>query len=132
MTPNPAFAILDGGRVMPFGSPGGDVQTQTMTQILIDIAVFDMDPQTALEMPRFASFSYPGSFEPHECQPGTLKLEPGIGEKIGAELAAFGHDVQWWPERAAPAGSACVIVREANGTLIGGADPRRVAYAVGW
>lgn len=132
MTPNPAFAILGGGRIMPFGTPGGDVQPQAMTQVLLNLTVFGMDPQSALEAPRFGSFSFPGSFEPHEYLPGRLKLEPGVGADTGAALTERGHDLQWWPDRAIAAGSACVIIREPNGTLTGGADHRRVAYAVGW
>jgi gamma-glutamyltranspeptidase/glutathione hydrolase len=132
MTPNPAFAILDGGRVMPFGTPGGDVQPQCMTQVLLNLTVWGMDPQTAVEAPRFGSASFPASFEPHGYDPGLLKLEPGVGKETGQALADLGHKVSWWPERAQAAGSACVIVREPNGTMTGGADHRRVAYAVGW
>jgi gamma-glutamyltranspeptidase/glutathione hydrolase len=132
MTPNPAFAILDGGRVMPFGTPGGDVQPQCMVQVLLNITAFGMDPQSAVEVPRFGSFSFPGSFEPHDYVPGLLKLEPGVGKETGAALGERGHEVSWWPERAIAAGSACVILREPNGSMTGGADHRRVAYAVGW
>ena len=37
---------------MPFGTPGGDVQTQAMLQVLLNIMHFGMDPQTAIEAPR--------------------------------------------------------------------------------
>ncbi|MBI1965005.1 MAG: gamma-glutamyltransferase, partial [Betaproteobacteria bacterium] len=64
LTPNPALA-LKGGRVhMPFGTPGGDVQCQAMLQVFLNINVFGMDAQAAVEAPRFANYSYPGSFEP--------------------------------------------------------------------
>ncbi len=132
MTPNPAFAIFDDGRTMPFGTPGGDGQTQTMTQVLINLMVFGMDPQSAVEQPRFASFNFPASFEPHHYHPGLLKMEPGIGEATAEALRARGHDIQWWPERAIPAGSACVIIREPDGKLTGGADGRCASYGLGW
>ena len=37
LTPNPAIAVLENGRaLMPFGTPGGDVQTQAMLQVLLN------------------------------------------------------------------------------------------------
>ena len=63
-TPNPALAVKDGEWIMPFGTPGGDVQTQAMLQCLINVSVFGMDPQHAVEAPRFATFSFPSVFCP--------------------------------------------------------------------
>src|SRR6185437_2556369 len=37
LTPNPALAIRGGDRFLPFGTPGGDVQTQAMLQVLLNI-----------------------------------------------------------------------------------------------
>ena len=38
LTPNPAIAVLENGRaLMPFGTPGGDVQTQAMLQVLLNL-----------------------------------------------------------------------------------------------
>ena len=45
LTPNPALAIKPGHFVMPFGTPGGDVQTQAMLQVFLNIHVFGMDLQ---------------------------------------------------------------------------------------
>jgi len=59
LTPNPALAIKGGDRFMPFGTPGGDVQTQAMLQVLLNRFVFGQDLQSAIESPRFASYSYP-------------------------------------------------------------------------
>jgi len=52
LTPNPAIFVTKDGGVMPFGTPGGDVQTQAMLQVLLNIMHFGMDPQTAIEAPR--------------------------------------------------------------------------------
>ena len=60
---------------MPFGTPGGDVQTQAMLQVLLNTTLWDMDLQTAVEMPRMASYSFPSSFWPHESLPGRLQVE---------------------------------------------------------
>ena len=133
LTPNPALAIREGGFVMPFGTPGGDVQIQAMLQTFVNIVTYGMNPQAAVEAPRFATMSFPNSFEPHEYHPGRLMLEARIPQAAGDTLAAWGHGVEWWPEWAWPAGAMCVLVKDvARGTISAGADPRRPAYALGW
>ena len=61
MSANPAIAVRGGTLVMPFGSPGSEVLGQAMLQVFLNQAVFGMDPQSAAEAPRFASFSWPES-----------------------------------------------------------------------
>jgi len=41
-----------------FGSPGNDVQPQAMLQVFLNMVLFDMTPQQAVEQPRFASASF--------------------------------------------------------------------------
>ncbi len=133
LTPNPALAIKEGAFVMPFGTPGGDVQIQAMLQTFVNIVAYGMNPQAAVEAPRFATMSFPNSFEPHEYHPNKLVLEARIPEAAGETLAAWGHGVEWWPEWAWPAGAMCVLVQDlARGTISGGADPRRPAYGLAW
>lgn len=133
MSANPAIAIKPGQCVLPFGSPGSEVLGQAMLQAFLNIAVFDMDPQTAVELPRFASYSWPESTLPHAYRPGQLNLEADLGPATGEALAALGHKIEWWPERKYAAGSVCAILSELeSGVKWAGADPRRTAYAVGW
>ncbi|MDH5536084.1 MAG: gamma-glutamyltransferase family protein [Betaproteobacteria bacterium] len=133
LTPSPALAFKNGKAYMPFGTPGGDVQPQAMLQVFLNINVFGMAPQDAVEAPRFSTYSYPGSFEPHPYFPGRLYLESRIDRRTGDELAARGHKVYWWEEMTWLAGSVCTIVADhKRGVLHGGADPRRPAYVLGW
>lgn len=131
LTPNPALAVGPGGRLIPFGTPGGDVQVQAMAQVLMNLLAFGMNAQQAVEAPRFASYSFPDSFEPHGFYPGRLHIEAGIGDAVGAELAARGHDVNWWPDLTWRAGAVCLI-DSLEGLHSGAADPRRPCYAIGW
>jgi gamma-glutamyltranspeptidase/glutathione hydrolase len=55
LTPNPALAIKGGDQFMPFGTPGGDVQTQAMLQVLLNVFVHGQDVQSAIETPRFCA-----------------------------------------------------------------------------
>ncbi len=133
LTPNPALAVRQGKYLMPFGTPGGDVQCQAMLQSFLNFAVFGMDVQAAIEAPRFATFSFPNSFAPHTHHPGRLMIESRIEEATRDALAALGHDVRMWGDFTPRAGGVCMIAADLEtGILSGGADPRRPSYAVGW
>src|SRR5262245_53564223 len=132
LTPSPAIAIERGKMKMPFGTPGGDVQTQAMLQVFLNIQLFGMDVQDAVEAPRGASYSYPGSFEPHAYHPGLLNLESRIDRATGEALGRLGHKIEWWPDWTWLAGAVCTVVADLEtGVLKGGADPRRPSYALG-
>ena len=98
LTPNPAMAIRDGRWMMPFGSPGNDVQIQAMTQVLMNMLVFGMTPQDAVEAPRFASYSYPRSSAPFSYSPGELRVESRIEASVADDLAARGHVMKPWSD----------------------------------
>jgi gamma-glutamyltranspeptidase / glutathione hydrolase len=132
LTPSPAIAIEPGKMKMPFGTPGGDVQTQAMLQVFLNIHLFGMDVQEAVEAPRVASYSYPSSFEPHAYHPGLLNMESRIDKATGEALGRLGHKIGWWPDWTWLAGAVCTIVADQeSGVLKGGADPRRPSYALG-
>ncbi len=138
MTNGPAIAIRDGRHFMPFGTPGSDNQTQAMMQVFLNAFVFDMHPQAAVEAARFATHSFPGTFEPHAYEPASLYLESRITEEAGAALAAMGHKVTWWNDWGPPAGHSdiatmCAIASDRQtGMIEGGADPRRPSAVIGW
>ncbi|MGI9336202.1 MAG: gamma-glutamyltransferase family protein [Gammaproteobacteria bacterium] len=133
LTPNPAIAIHEGEFVMPFGTPGGDVQCQAMLQVFLNVTVFGMDAQAAVEAPRFATFNFPNSFEPHAASLDLVRLEERIPREVGDALHDLGHDVQWWPAWTWVAGAVCLIHADRRtGILSAGADQRRPAYALGW
>jgi gamma-glutamyltranspeptidase / glutathione hydrolase len=133
LTPSPALAILPDGSPMPFGTPGGDVQAQAMLQVFLNITVFGMNPQQAVEAARFASYSFPDSFEPHSYSPALLHVESRVPQSVRDGLAARGHKVSDWPDFVWRAGAVCVLRAEhTSGVISAGADPRRPSYAVGW
>ena len=118
---------------MPFGTPGGDVQIQAMTQTFLNLEVFGMEAQAAVEAPRFATASFPNSFAPHNHYPGRLMLEGSIPAEIGEALGRLGHEVQWWPAGDYKAGAMCLVKSDMRtGIHQGAADFRRACYAVGW
>jgi gamma-glutamyltranspeptidase/glutathione hydrolase len=132
LTPNPALALRNGKVYMPFGSPGNDIQPQAMVQAFLNVVLWGMDPQTAVEAPRFATYSFPASSEPHAYHPGRLNLEGRIDRATVDRLAAMGHKVAPYGDVDWRAGAVCAIrVNPETGLLEGGADPRRPCYALG-
>ena len=133
LTPNPALAIRKNEFAIPFGTPGGDVQIQAMVQCLLNIIEWKMDPQQSVEAPRFGSYSFPDSFEPHTYYPGKLMIESRFSQDTYSELNRLGHLTEFWPEWTWRAGAVCMIHSDLKtGIQTAGADPRRPAYAVGW
>jgi gamma-glutamyltranspeptidase/glutathione hydrolase len=132
LTPNPAMVFRDGRLVMPFGTPGGDVQSQAMLQVLLNLVVFGMSPQRAVEAPRFATQSFPDSFWPHRYFPGRLTLEGRLPEATAEALTARGHSVARWRDWEWRAGGVCLVRVDEHGVRWGAADPRRDSYAVAW
>ena len=133
LTPNPSMAMRKGEFLMPFGSPGGDLQPQGMLQALVNHLVFGMDIQQAVEAPRFITRNFPDSFEPHTYYPGRVDLEQSIGRPTGDALEAIGHKVNWLPDLSLKTASVCAVSADLrSGKLYGAADPRRTGRAMGW
>jgi len=133
LTPNPALAIRKDEFAIPFGTPGGDIQVQAMLQCLLNIIEWKMDPQQSVEAPRFGSYSFPDSFEPHDYHPGKLMLESRFDDDLYSELNRLGHLTEDWPNFTWKAGAVCMIYSDLkSGIQTAGADPRRPTYAVGW
>jgi gamma-glutamyltranspeptidase/glutathione hydrolase len=130
LTPAPAMALQDGKLLMPFGTPGGDVQQQAMLQVFLNVSVFGMPLQEAIEAPRVASRSFPDSFWPHAYAPGKLEAERRIARDTRDALAGLGHEVSEWPDWEWRAGAVCAVKVGPEGTRWGGADPRRGALAL--
>jgi gamma-glutamyltranspeptidase/glutathione hydrolase len=132
LTPNPAIAIRPGEFVMAFGTPGGDLQVQAMTQVFLNMIAFGMDAQRAVEAPRVYSYSFPDSFAPHAYYPGMLRVEDGIAGETVAELDGLGHKTTAWPDDEWPRTGVCVSIDDiARGVKFGAADSRRTGYALG-
>ena len=132
LTPNPAMAFRDGQLWMPFGTPGGDVQCQSMTQLFLNVAEFGMDVQQAIEAPRVASWSFPDSGWPHAYTPAAMSAEGRIAPSVIAELERRGHQVEVWDDWTPRMGALCAIaIDRQRGALEVGADLRRDNYAMG-
>jgi gamma-glutamyltranspeptidase/glutathione hydrolase len=131
LTCNPAIWVGGDGTVMPFGTPGGDMQVQTMAQFLLNRIVHGMPLQEAAEAPRAGSYSFPSSFAPHDSHPGLVRTESALAPDVRETLSRLGHRVETWPDRpdgrqrSHLAGAICAVERKPDGALNAAADPRR-------
>lgn len=133
LTPNPSIAMRKGKWMMPFGTPGNDVQPQAMLQVFLNMVAFDMTPQQAIEQPRFASSSFPSSSDPHSYTPRRMSMERRFTDQTAEALGAMGHNVNWWREWEWRAGCVCAIKHDREtGMMEGGADVRRPGGVRGW
>ncbi len=130
LTPNPSMVTRDGELYMAYGTPGGDQQPLAMVQVFLNIVVWGMDPQEAINSPRFKSRNFPDSFSPHQYYPGRLLIEEALAYRADA-LKKQGYDVRMVPPPAVTMGAVCAIRKLDDGTLVGGADPREESLAKG-
>ena len=132
ITLTPTVVLKAGQPFMVLSTPGGDNQDQALLQVLLNIIEFGMNPQEAVEAPRFDTQHYVSSFDDHEFLPGSLNVEARIPEKTVGELKDRGHKVKVqsaWGTLSAP---TVIIYDPHTGVSSGGADPRRGRYAVAW
>ena len=116
--PAMATRVPDGSLFASFGVMGGFMQPQGHVQLFSALTDSELDPQSALDLPRFCIENGTAG--------GTVALEDGIPDAVIGDLAGRGHPVRkvtGW-ERAL-FGRGQVIIREPKtGVLTGGSDPR--------
>ncbi len=133
LTPSPCLVLSPGRWIMPFGTPGGDVQIQANLQSLLNHLAFGMQIQDAVEAPRLVTHSHPDTFAPHATQPGLVTVEGRIDETACDRLAARGHRIERMADWTHWAGGVCAVRKDlATGEIEGAADPRRCSRAMGW
>ncbi len=125
-TLNPALAKFADGRVMAYGTMGGEGQPQTQAAIFSRYARFGVNLQAAICAPRWLLGRTWGETST------TLKLEDGFPEALYAALETAGHDVERVGPLTAMMGHAGAIVRHADGRLEGATDPRSDGGVAAW
>jgi gamma-glutamyltranspeptidase/glutathione hydrolase len=111
------------------GTPGADDQVQVNLQVIVNILDYEMNVQEAIEAPRWSS--KPGTVPAEEKALYELWVEDRIPIDIRDQLTKRGHNVKvtgsW-----SFGGSQAIVIDHNNMVLMGGADPRRDGYAIGW
>jgi gamma-glutamyltranspeptidase/glutathione hydrolase len=125
-TLNPALAVLRDGRVMAYGTMGGDGQPQTQAALFTRHVVYRASLEEAVDRPRWLLGRTWGS--PHT----NLRLESRFGEGLIDRLLSAGHDVEVLPDAYSDTmGHAGAVLLHPDGTLEGAHDPRADGGAAG-
>ncbi len=101
------------------GSPGGEYQVQTNFQVLVNLIDFGMDPQAAVDAPRWG----------HDAT-GLLHLESRFPPDIAEGLRRLGHRVNTiagWGNA-----SRAFLISKYGNTYWGAVDSRSDGIALGW
>ena len=124
-TLNPPLARFRDGRVVVYGSMGGDGQPQFQAEIFTRAIRFGMEPGEATAAPRWRLGRTWGD------GPVGLAMEDRFDPDLVAALRRAGHEVVVIPEAYSDGmGHAGMIVRRADGRLLGASDPRSDGAAV--
>jgi gamma-glutamyltranspeptidase/glutathione hydrolase len=123
-TLNPAMAELADGRVMSYGTMGGEGQPQTQSAIFTRHVQFGMELQAAVTAPRWLLGKTWGQ------DTTTLKLEDRFDPALVAKLREAGHDVELIAPYSDLAGHAGAIMRHPSGLIEAASDPRSDGAAI--
>jgi gamma-glutamyltranspeptidase / glutathione hydrolase len=113
----PGLLLEHGELLGPFGVMGGFIQAQAHMQLVSALVDDGLDPQAALDRPRF------------RVENGAVLLEEGLWDEAEA-LEQAGHAVVREPETSGFGGGQAILVR--GDALTGGSDPRKDGYAAGY
>ena len=128
-TLSPSLARLADGRMLAFGTPGGDQQDQWTLQLFLNVVDFGArDLQSAIDAPTVHTHHMPDSFYPRQAQPGVIAAESRIAGEVLVELERRGHRLR----RSGPweHGRVLAVARDpASGTCEAAASPRSAVAA---
>ena len=129
-TLNCYLTTVNGEVALVGGTPGGDLQPQVGAQMLTKLIDGGLQPQDAVESPRW--FSFPGTDPATLNRAGELRVEMGMPDDTIRDLKRMGHNVVQNP-LGSYHGTVQLIVRDGRrGVLTGASDPRGDGQAVGF
>ncbi|MBI4164788.1 MAG: gamma-glutamyltransferase family protein [Acidobacteria bacterium] len=132
VTLTPTLALKNKRPWLAFSTPCGDAQDQTLLQVFLNVAEFGMNPQEAVEAPRFNSRAMYSSFDDHSDSLLVVEVEKRVPDSVIGQLRARGHKVEIqgdWGNSCAP---TIVEYNSSTSVVTAGADVRGHRYALAW
>lgn len=117
-TLNPALAHLADGRVLAYGTMGGEGQPQTQAAVFSRHVMFGQELQAAVTAPRWLLGKTWGQATE------SLKLEARFDPALVQAMAEAGHEIELLPEFSDLAGHAGAVACHPDGLIEVAADPR--------
>lgn len=116
----PGFLMKDGRPLGPFGVMGGYMQPQGHVQVVMNTVDFNLDPQQALDAPRW-----------QWLRDGRVTVETRFPQDIARGLQRRGHAISF-DINTSSFGRGQMIMRLANGVLVGGTESRTDSNIACW
>jgi len=116
----PSFLTKDGQPVGPFGVMGGFMQPQGHVQVVMNTVDFEMNPQQALDAPRW---QWMGGMD--------VSVEPGFSPAVAQSLNRRGHAMKFELESNS-FGRGEIIWNTPEGTLAGATESRTDGCVAAW
>lgn len=116
----PGFIMKDGKGIAPFGVMGGYMQPQGHVQVAMNLIDFNLNPQQALDAPRW-----------QWIKDKTFQVESSFSNELAKQLASKGHTVEIALDSVV-FGRGQIIVKLDNGTLVGGTEGRTDSNIACW
>ena len=116
----PGFLSKDGRPVGPFGVMGGFMQPQGQLQVVMNTVDFHMNPQEALDAPRW---QWVGGKD--------IQVEMGFPQAEAERLKRLGHNISVLPD-SYTMGRGQIIWRSEDGVLCGATEPRSDGSIAAW
>ena len=116
----PGFLSKDGRPVGPFGVMGGFMQPQGQLQVVMNTVDFHMNPQEALDAPRW---QWVGGKD--------IQVEMGFPQAEAESLKRLGHNISVLPD-SYTMGRGQIIWRSEYGVLCGATEPRSDGSIAAW
>src|SRR5215470_1809551 len=122
--------LFRGGKLWgTVGTPGSYGILVTTVQVLANLIDFGLNVQDAIAAPRFRWLDE--AIDPLPAE--KLRIESRVPEATRRTLAARGYAMEVMGPSSMRVGGVQAILRDVtSGWLMGGADPRRNGYAMGW
>lgn len=118
---SPTIVLKDGKPFMVLGSPGATKIISTVSQVISRVIDHKMGMQDAIDAPRL-----------WDNTSNKINVETRISDETLKQLEAMGHKTNKTSEWDRGMGSVQGVLYKADGTLEGGADPRRDGKALGF
>jgi gamma-glutamyltranspeptidase/glutathione hydrolase len=114
----PGFLTTENQPIGPFGVMGGAMQPQGHLQVVVNLADYGMNPQAALDAPRWQFVS--GS---------KVLLESTVAQDVAQGLAQRGHDVRQSPADFFGRGQ---IISKQDRVFVAASESRADGLAIAW
>src|SRR5215467_7546200 len=125
-TLNPALAVLKDGRVIAYGTMGGDGQPQSQAAVFTRYVIFGQPLEKAIDAPRWLLGRTWGSAHTN------LRMESRFDGNLIDRLISAGHDIAVLDEPYSDTmGHSGAVILHPDKTLEGGHDPRADGGAAG-